>query len=52
MADTAKGFRKGGYGECLTRVSSYVVYCGLDPKRNLAPSTEAQDVLRVTDDRP
>lgn len=46
LADASKGFRKGGYSECLTRDGSYVVYCTLDPKRNLASSTEAQEVLQ------
>jgi hypothetical protein len=48
----SKGFRKGCYGECLTRYGNYVAYYELDPMRNLAPSTEAQEVLRITDDRP
>lgn len=52
MPDLSKGFRKGCYSECLTRDGSYVVYCTLDPKRNLASSTEAQEVLGITDDRP
>lgn len=52
MPDLSKGFRKGGYSECPTRDGSYVDYCTLDPKRNLASSTEAQGVLGITDDRP
>lgn len=46
MPDRSKGFRKACYSECLTRDGSYVVYCGLDPMRNLASSTEAQEVLQ------
>lgn len=37
---------KASYSECLTPAGSYVVYCKLDPLRNLAPSTEAQGVLQ------
>jgi hypothetical protein len=52
LPDRAKGFRKGWYGECLTRLGSYVLCFTLDPTRNLASSTEAQGVLRIRDDRP
>lgn len=46
MTDMPKGFRKGGYSECLTRVGNYVACYRLDPMRNLASSTEAQEVFQ------
>ena len=45
-------FGGGRYSECLTRRNNYVVYYGLDPMRILVPSTDAQGVLRIMDDRP
>jgi len=52
LPDRAKGFRKGWYSECLTRLGSYLFCFALDPTRNLNPSTEAQGVLRIREDRP
>jgi len=46
MPDPSKGFRKGFYSECLTRNGNYLAYCRLDPMRNLASSTEVQEVLQ------
>ena len=46
MTDMHKGFRKGGHSECLTRVGNYVACYRLDPMRNLASSTEAQEVFQ------
>src|SRR5690349_25105558 len=50
--EASKGFRKVIYSECLTRGSSENACYKLDPMRILASPTEAQDVLRITDDRP
>ncbi|CAI8765867.1 hypothetical protein EMIT0P43_160051 [Pseudomonas jessenii] len=50
--EASKGFRTVVYSECLTRDGSDIACYKLDPKRNLASPTEAQDVLRIMDDRP
>ena len=52
MPEVSKGFRKVLYSECLTRGGSDVACCPLDPMRNLALPTDAQEVLRIMDDRP
>ncbi|KZN15653.1 MULTISPECIES: hypothetical protein [Pseudomonas] len=39
-------------GQWLTRSQWYVVFLSFTDAFNLDPSTEAQDVLRITDDRP
>ena len=40
------------YSQCLTRDGSDIACYKLDPMRILASPTEAQDVLRIMDDRP
>ncbi len=46
MTDASEVPHCGRYSECLTRDGSDVVYARLDPMRNLATSTEAQEALQ------